>query len=114
MGWGTDDMFVSSFDHQQMTILNTCNELHPFTAFSFVDGLGQFIVQILNQYISILCLQVSSIMCDDLAVLQRDDITANGKVIIGHLVADRCSLQGSTTFIYLIQVVAENGGVGHL
>ena len=72
------------------------------------------LVQIVNQHAGIFRFQIPTVMRDNLSVFQRDDIAADGKVIIGHLVADRCSLQGSTTFIYLIQVVAENGGIGYL
>ena len=113
VGWGTDNVLVATLDHQQMAILNARDKLHALTALPFVDGLGQCLVQVFYQHISILRLQISAVVSDYLAVFQRDDVTANGHIVVGHLVAYRCSLQGSASFIYLVQVIAENSRVGH-
>ena len=89
-----------------MAILNACDELHAFATHSFIDGFGEFLIEIVYQYACILRFQVTAIVGDDLAVGEGDDITADGKVVVGHLVAYRCGLERTTTFIYLIQVIA--------
>ena len=89
-----------------MAILNTCDEFHALAALTLIDRFGQRLVQIVYQYAGITCLQVAAIVRNDLAVVKGDDVAADGEVIVGHLVAYRCSLQRASTLIHLIQVVA--------
>ena len=106
VGRGTDDVLVSAFDDQQMSILNACDEFHTLAPFTFVDGFSQRLVQIVYQYAGIVCLQIAAIVRNDLAVVKRDNVATDGKVIVGHFVTYRCCLQRAATLIYLIQVVA--------
>ena len=87
MGWSADDVFRATLNHQQMTILDASNELHPFAALSFINGLGEVLIQVFYQHIGIFCLQITTVMRDNLSISQCDDITADGKVIICHLIA---------------------------
>ena len=105
MGWGTDDVFVTALDNQQMAILDAGDKLHALAALPFVDGLGQCLVQVFYQHIGILRFQISSVMGNDLAISQCDDITADGEVIICHLIADAGSFQRSASFINFIQII---------
>ena len=114
VGWGTDDVLIAALDHQQMAILDASDESHAFTALTLVDGLGQRLVQIVYQHAGILRFQIAAVVRDDLVVFYRDDITADGKVVLRHLVAYRCSLQGAATFVHLIQIIAQNSRIGHL
>ena len=111
---GADDVLVAALDDEQMAILDARDELHALAAFTLVDGLGQMLIEILDQHVAVLRLQITAIVSDNLTVFQRDDIAANGKVIVGHLIAYRCSLQRATSFVHLIQVVAENSRICHL
>ena len=97
-----------------MAILDATDELHPFAALALVDGLGQRLVQIVDQHAGILRLQVTAVMGDDLAIFKGDDVTAYGEVVGLHVVADAGSLQRSAALVHLVQVVAQDGGVGHL
>jgi hypothetical protein len=81
-----------------MAILNTRDELNPFTAKVFV--------QVFDEYIGIGSLQVATIVGDDFAVFYRNDITADSHIIVSHIVADAGSFQWTATFIHFIQVVA--------
>ena len=53
-------------------------------------------------------------MRDNLAVSKCDDIAADGKVVVGHLVSYACRFQRAATFIYLVEVVSQDGGIGNL
>ena len=50
MGWGADDVFRATLDHQQMTILDASDELHPFAALSFINGLGEVLIPDYHRY----------------------------------------------------------------
>ena len=97
-----------------MTILDTRDKLHAFTALPFVDGFGQLLVQIVYQHTGIIRLKIATIMGDDLAVSQRDDVTTDGEVVVGHLIADRSSFKRTTTLVDFIQVVTQNRRIGNL
>ena len=92
MGWGTDDILITTFDDKQMAILNASDKLYSLTTLTFIDGFCEILIQISDEYVSILGLEISSVMGDDLTVFESDDITANGKIIICHLVTYRSSL----------------------
>ena len=113
VGWGADDMLVAAFDDQQMAVLDACDELHTLTTLTFVDRLSQLFVQIVNQHTGIFRFQIATVMSDDLAVSESNDVAADGKVVISHLIADAGSFQRTTALIHLIQVIAENGCIGH-
>ena len=113
MGWGTHDVLGAAFNHQQMAILDASDELHTFAAFPLIDGLSQFLIQIFNQDIGIVGFQITPIMCDNLAISQCDDITADGEIVICHLIADTGSLKRSASFINFIQIITQNRGIGH-
>ena len=70
-------------------------------------------VEVCYELAGILCFQVAAIMGDYFSVFQGDDVTADGEVVVRHLVAYAGSLQGSTSFIHLVEVVAQDGCVGH-
>ena len=113
VGWGTNNVLRAPFDDQQVAILDACNELHPLASLTFVDGLGQLLVQVFDEYVGILRFQIASVVGDDLAVFQRDDVTAYGHIVVSHIVAYGGCLQWSATFIHLVQVVPQDGCVGH-
>jgi hypothetical protein len=114
VGWGTNNILRASLDDKQVTILNTGDELDALTALFAVDGGCQFTIQIIYELGSILGLQVAAIMGNDFPIGYADDVTAQGQVVIGHLIAYAGCLKGTPPFIDLTEVVTQNGGVGHL
>ena len=113
MGRIADNVLVATLDDKEVTVLDAGDELHAFTTLALVDGLGQCLVEVLDEHVGILGLKVTAVVGDNLAVLQGDDVTADGEVVVGHVVADAGCLQGTAAFIDLVEVVAENGGVGN-
>ena len=87
VGWGADDVLVATFDDQQMSVLDAGDELHALTALAFIDGLGEVLIEIIDEHAGVLCLQIATVMGDDLTICERDDITADGEVVISHLIA---------------------------
>ena len=71
------------------------------------------LVEVCDELAGIICFQVATIMGDDLAVLKGDEVTADGEVVVCHLVAYAGSLQGSATFIDCVEIVTEDGCVGY-
>ena len=63
------------------------------------------LVEIVDEQCCIVCLQVAAIVSDDVSILQRDDVTAQRKVVVGHLIADGSSFQWASSFIYFVEVV---------
>ena len=114
VGWGADDVLRTALDDQQVAILNACDEFDALATLTFVDGLGEVLVQVINEHAGIVRFQITAIMRDNLAVLERDDIAADGEVVVGHFVANRGSLEWTAAFVHLIQIVTKNGGIGHL
>ena len=102
VGWCTDDVLVATLDDQQMAVLNTADEFDALATLTLVDGLGEVLVQVIYQHAGIFCLQIATVVCDDFPILKSDDIAADGKVVVSHFIAYRCSLQGSATFVNLI------------
>ena len=80
----------------------------------FVDGLGEFFVQILYQHIAVGGFKVSPVMGDDPAVFHRDDVTAQCQVVVAHLITDTGGFKWSSTLIDTNQVVTKDGRIGHL
>ena len=69
MGRSTDDVLVATLDDEQMAILNAADELDTLAALFLVDGLGEVLIEIIDEYAGILRLKVATIMCDDLSIL---------------------------------------------
>ena len=107
-------MLVTTLDDEQVAVLDAGDELHTLETCLFVDGLGEFFVQILYQHIAVGGFKVSPVMGDDPAVFHRDDVTAQRQVVVAHLIADAGGFKRSTTLIDTRQVVAEDGRIGHL
>ena len=97
-----------------MAILDTTDELDTLAAFTLVNGFGQSIIQIVDEHTGVFGLEIAAVMGDDLAVFQRDDIAADGKVVVGHIIADAGRLERATAFVDFVQVIAEDGSIGHL
>ena len=97
-----------------MAILDAADEFYTIAALFLVDGLGESLVEIIDEYAGILRLEVTAIMRDNLTVLECDNIATDGEVIISHLIAYRCGFQRSSSLVHLVQVIAEDGGVGNL
>ena len=95
-----------------MAILDAGDELDALTALPLVDGLGQCFVQVIDEHACIISLQITTVVGDNLAVFEGYNITANGEVVVCHVVADAGSLQWAATLVHLVQVIAEDGGVG--
>ena len=110
----TDNVLVAALDDEQVAVLYAGDETDTLAAQLPVDGLGQVLIEIINEHAGILCLQVAAVVGQYLVVLQRDDVAAQGQVVVGHLVADGCCLKGAAPFVDLVEVVAQNGRVGHL
>ena len=114
MGWGTDDVLRASLDDQQVAILDARDKLHTLATLTFVDGFSEVLVQVFDEYIGILRLEITTVVGDDLAIFERDDITTDGEVVVSHLVADRGRFEWPSAFVHLIQIVTQNGSIGHL
>ena len=72
------------------------------------------LVQIIDEHAGILRLEVTSVMGDNLTILKSDDVTTQRQVVGLHLVTDRGSLQRTASLVHLVEVVAQDGCVGHL
>ena len=72
------------------------------------------LVQIVDERAGIFGSQVATVMGNDSSVLQCDDIAADGKVVGLHVIADGGSFERAAPFVDRIQVVAQDGRVGHL
>ena len=114
MGWGADDMLRAALDDQQMAILDTSDEFYTLASLTFIDGFSKVLIQIFDEYIGILGLKITTVVSDNLAISECDDITADGKVVVSHLVANRGCLEWTTSFVYLIQIIAKNSGISYL
>src|SRR5574344_54880 len=106
MGWGTHDVLVATADYQQMSILDARDKLYTVIA--------QMFIQIFDEHIAVFRLQITAVVRQDSAVAQRDDVAADGHVVRAHVIADGSSFQRTSALIYLVQVVAHDGGVRHL
>ena len=114
VGWGTDDVLGTATDDKEVTVLDAGNKAYTLAALFAVDGGGEVLVQVVDEHAGVVGFEVSAIVGDNLAVLECNDVAADGKVVVTHLIADRGGLQGAAALVDLVQVVTENGGVGHL
>ena len=114
VGRSTDDVLVATLDDEQMAILDATDELDALAALFLVDRLCQCLVEIVDENACILGLEVTTVMRDDLSVFECDDITADGEIIGLHLVTNRSCFQRTASFIDLVEVIAQDGGVGYL
>ena len=114
VGRSTDDVLVATLDDEQMAILDATDELDTLATLLLVDGLGESLVEIIDEYAGILRLEVTTIVGDNLAILESDDIAADSEVIGLHLVTNRSCFQRTASFIDLVEVIAQDGGVGYL
>ena len=62
VGRSTDDVLVATLDDEQMAILDATDELDALAALFLVDGLGESLVEIIDEYAGILRLEVTTIV----------------------------------------------------
>ncbi len=70
VGRSTDDVLVATLDDEQMAILDATDELDALAALFLVDGLGESLVEIIDEYAGILRLEVTTIVAS-VMILQR-------------------------------------------
>ena len=102
----TIHLFVTTLDDQQVTVLDARDELYPFVA--------QVLVEVFYQYVALLGSEVPTMMVLDFAIFQGDDVATQCQVVRLHVVAYRGGLQRATPFIYLVQVITQDAGIGYL
>ena len=89
-----------------MAILYAGEELHAVIA--------ELLVEIVNEHGAVFCREMASMVIKYLPVGKSDDIAAYGHIVGSHLISDAGSLKRTSTLIYLVEVVAQYGGVCHL
>ena len=113
VGRGADDVFRAALDNQQVAVLYAGNEFHALATLPCIDGRSQFAVEIFDEQRGVLGFQVPSVVGDNLSVFDGNDVAAYGHIVVGHLVTNGGGFQGAAAFIYLVQVVTQDGGVGY-
>ena len=83
-----------------------CDEAHAVVA--------QVLVERGHQLPGIVGGEMSAMMVLDASVRKADDVAADGHVVGAHLISDGGRLEWSAALVHLVQVVAHDGGVGHL
>ena len=98
-------MLVAALDDEQVAVLDAGYQLHALVA--------ERLVQRQDEPGAFLGGQMPSVVVHDAAVGQRDDVAAHGHVVGAHLVAYRGGLEWPAALVHLVEVIAQDGGVGH-
>ena len=98
--------FVAPLDDKQVTILNTCIEMHSLAA--------KLCVEIVYEHAGILRLKASTAMILQQVAVDAHQITSHSQVAWFQFHPDAGCFEWAATFIYLMLVISQNTAVGHL
>ena len=100
-----NNMLVATFDDEQMAVLDAGDKSHTVVAKMFVE--------VFNELCSFSSAEMSSMVVLYLSICNGYDVAPYREVVGPHLITNGCRLKRSASFIDLIKVIAQNGGVGN-
>ena len=107
MNYSADDVFAAAFYHKQVTILYATDKAHLVTA--------EFLIEEVNERTGILRREIATVVGLYSAILANaDNVAAKCKIQRVHLIADGSGFKRTTTFINLVEVIAEDCCIGNL
>ena len=110
VGRGAEEVLVATADDEEVTVLDTCVETD--TA-SVVGIAGEVLVEIINEGCSLFGIEASAgVVLQDVA-FDADEVAAEGEVARLEFHTDGSSLEGATSLVDEMLVVAEDAAVGN-